>query len=119
MKTICTALILFALAGCATQGPGVWGQPRGGLPLLVPASAPTPPGALLLTPAVVAPATAPVAPAVVPIVSPLPPTLQNDSMPQMVMPMTGGLPVTAIPIGGNLYQPLTGGPPEPGIPLGP
>ena len=40
-------------------------------------------------------------------------------MPKLVIPVTGGAPVTAIPLGGNLYQPVTGGPPVPGMPISP
>jgi hypothetical protein len=31
--------------------------------------------------------------------------------PKFVVPVTGGPPVTAIPLGGNFYLPVTGGPP--------
>jgi len=40
-------------------------------------------------------------------------------MPRFVLPATGGAPVTAIPLGGSIYQPLTGGPPIIATPLGP
>lgn len=44
---------------------------------------------------------------------------QDDFMPKLVIPVTGGAPVTAIPLGGNLYLPVTGGPPVPGLPISP
>ena len=48
-----------------------------------------------------------------------PPAPPQRSGPQVVVPMTGGPPVTGIPIGGNLYIPVTGGPPIPAIPTSP
>jgi hypothetical protein len=47
------------------------------------------------------------------------PTPQSNTLPQQVIPVTGGPPVVAIPIGGNIYQPVTGGDPFVGIPLFP
>ena len=41
----------------------------------------------------------------------------TKTFPRLVMPMTGGDPVTAIPLGGNLYQPLAGGGIITGMPL--
>jgi len=43
----------------------------------------------------------------------------QDHSPRLVIPMTGGAPVLAIPIGGDLYLPVTGGAPVPGIPVSP
>jgi hypothetical protein len=43
----------------------------------------------------------------------------QDMSPRLVIPVTGGAPVLAIPLGGNLYVPVTGGAPTPGIPLFP
>jgi hypothetical protein len=45
------------------------------------------------------------------------PTL--DLTPKMITPATGGPPVLATPMGGNIYAPVTGGPPVFGIPLFP
>jgi hypothetical protein len=42
-----------------------------------------------------------------------------NMMPRLVIPATGGPPVTGIPVGGNLYIPVTGGAPIVGIPIGP
>jgi hypothetical protein len=42
-----------------------------------------------------------------------------NNAPRLVIPATGGAPVVAIPLGGNLYLPVTGGPPVPGTPIGP
>jgi hypothetical protein len=39
--------------------------------------------------------------------------------PRLIMPVTGGVPVMAIPLGGNIYQPLTGDLPVMGTPLTP
>jgi hypothetical protein len=39
--------------------------------------------------------------------------------PRLVIPTTGGAPITGIPVGGNLYLPVTGGPPVFGIPISP
>lgn len=51
---------------------------------------------------------------------PFPPTpSQNQLMPRLVIPSTGGAPVVGIPIGGDLYIPVTGGAPIPGMPIGP
>lgn len=53
---------------------------------------------------------------------PVPPSNDSgapDHAPRLVIPVTGGPPVLAIPLGGNLYLPVTGEPPVPGIPLGP
>src|SRR5262245_47320866 len=44
---------------------------------------------------------------------------QMNTGPQLVLPVTGGAPVTAIPLGGSLYLPVTGGGPVVGIPLSP
>jgi hypothetical protein len=35
---------------------------------------------------------------------------QQSSGPQLVIPATGGAPVLATPIGGDMYLPVTGGP---------
>ena len=49
-----------------------------------------------------------------------PSALQPDnSSPRLMLPLTGGPPVMAIPVGGNLYLPLTGGPAVPGMPITP
>ena len=45
-------------------------------------------------------------------------TAGNNSA-RLIVPATGGAPVMAIPIGGNLYLPVTGGAPIPGIPVTP
>jgi hypothetical protein len=55
---------------------------------------------------------------------PFPPTLAGPSpdqnmMPRLVIPSTGGAPVIGIPVGGDLYLPVTGGAPIPGMPVGP
>lgn len=42
-----------------------------------------------------------------------------DMSPRLVIPVTGGAPVMAIPVGGNLYLPVTGGAPIPGTPVSP
>ena len=42
-----------------------------------------------------------------------------DMSPKPVLPVTGGIPVVGIPLGGNLFLPVTGGPPVVGIPLSP
>src|SRR5262245_7811942 len=39
--------------------------------------------------------------------------------PRFIIPATGGLPVLALPLGGDIYQPVTGGAPIIGIPTGP
>ena len=38
--------------------------------------------------------------------------------PRLVLPATGGPPMMAIQLGGNLYLPLTGEAPFPGLPIG-
>ena len=43
----------------------------------------------------------------------------QDMSPRLVIPVTGGAPVLAIPLGGNLYVPVTGGAPTPGTPVFP
>jgi|GEM_PF-6868765 hypothetical protein len=43
----------------------------------------------------------------------------QDMSPRLVIPATGGPPVVAIPLGGNLYLPVTGGAPTPGIRVSP
>ncbi|HEY1815349.1 MAG TPA: hypothetical protein VGG74_23535 [Kofleriaceae bacterium] len=49
--------------------------------------------------------------------TPLPTTAPVQSMaPQVVVPATGGPPVVATPVGGNVYVPVTGGAPITGIP---
>jgi hypothetical protein len=49
-----------------------------------------------------------------------PPTSAGQDMsPRLVIPATGGPPVLAIPLGGNLYLPVTGEAPTPGIPITP
>jgi hypothetical protein len=45
-------------------------------------------------------------------------SFQNNG-PQLVLPVTGGVPVTALPLGGDLYLPVTGGPPVVGTSLAP
>jgi len=40
-------------------------------------------------------------------------------VPRLVIPATGGAPVMAIPLGGDIYLPITGEPPVPGIPVSP
>ncbi len=52
---------------------------------------------------------------------PFPPTsAQNQNMmPRLIIPSTGGPPVIGIPVGGDLYIPVTGGAPIPGMPIGP
>lgn len=42
-----------------------------------------------------------------------------NNLPQQILPASGGPPVIAIPIGGNLYLPVTGGEPIVGTPLFP
>lgn len=44
---------------------------------------------------------------------------RHDTGTQIVLPVTGGAPVVAIPIGGDLYLPATGGPPIVGISTSP
>jgi hypothetical protein len=51
--------------------------------------------------------------------SPSTDSVGQDHAPRLVIPMTGGAPVLAIPIGGDLYLPVTGGAPVPGIPVSP
>jgi len=92
MKSIAIAVLLVAIAGCATRGP-------------------------IGSAAAAAPwASMPSASAAIPSASQ---PGQDDFMPKLVIPVTGGAPVTAIPLGGNLYQPVTGGPPVPGMPISP
>lgn len=92
MKQIAIAVLLLAVAGCATEGPLRTPAWTGSLPSAAP-------------------------PPEMPAPSPPPPA--NDLMPRFVLPATGGAPVTAIPLGGSIYQPLTGGPPIIATPLGP
>jgi hypothetical protein len=47
------------------------------------------------------------------------PSQNQNMMPRLVIPSTGGPPVIGIPIGGDLYIPVTGGAPIPGMPIGP
>ena len=47
------------------------------------------------------------------------PMPQSNTLPQHVLPVTGGPPVMAIPLGGNMYLPVTGGEPIAGTPLFP
>jgi hypothetical protein len=54
-----------------------------------------------------------------PSVAESPPTPLKNFGPQLLQPVTGGAPITGIPLGGNLFQPLTGGPPVIGVPLFP
>ncbi len=52
------------------------------------------------------------------ISDPFPP--QDDTTsPRLIIPVTGGPPVSGIPVGGDLFGPVTGGPPVLGIPTGP
>jgi hypothetical protein len=46
-------------------------------------------------------------------------TQPNSLAPQIVTPVTGGPPVLAVPLGGNVFQPVTGGPPVLGVPASP
>ncbi len=90
MKLAGLAMVVLATAGCAIQGGLLPGAQSGSLSSSM--SSPLPAA---------------------------PPPQQDDFMPRLVEPATGGIPVTAIPLGGNLYQPVTGGLPVPGIPLTP
>jgi hypothetical protein len=43
---------------------------------------------------------------------------QNQNIgPQIILPVTGGVPVLGIPLGGNMFQPVTGGVPVVGMPV--
>jgi hypothetical protein len=50
---------------------------------------------------------------------PLTPPMNQNMMPRLIIPSTGGPPVIGIPVGGDLYIPVTGGAPIPGMPIGP
>ena len=47
------------------------------------------------------------------------PSQNQNMMPRLVIPSTGGPPVMGIPVGGDLYIPVTGGAPIPGMPISP
>jgi hypothetical protein len=48
------------------------------------------------------------------------PLFQDQNMgPRLIFPVTGGVPVMGIPLGGNVYQPVTGGLPVIGTPITP
>jgi hypothetical protein len=51
--------------------------------------------------------------------TPSPDPAVQDNSPRLVIPVTGGAPVLAIPLGGGIYLPVTGGAPTPGIPVTP
>ena len=56
--------------------------------------------------------------------APSPPTfpassIDENKMPRIILPATGGAPIIGIPIGGNIFLPSTGGPPVIGIPTSP
>jgi hypothetical protein len=98
MKTaLACCLVVVAGAGCVTSGPG--------------SSAPGSAGSL----------TGAAASGVVSAPDPFPAPLQAPANfgPQLIIPVTGGPPVMALPLGGTLYQPLTGDPPVTGMPLFP
>lgn len=99
-RTVMMALTLLAITGCANRGPvrpGDSAQTSTATPF----------------PSAAAPAAAP-APAGSPF-----PSQSNNFTPRLVEPATGGTPVMAIPLGGNLYEPVTGGVPVPGTALTP
>jgi hypothetical protein len=48
------------------------------------------------------------------------PLFQDQNIgPRLIIPVTGGVPVMGIPLGGNIYQPVTGGLPVMGTPITP
>jgi hypothetical protein len=95
--TLIVSFSVLAITGCVTQGS------------LHESSNPSANGnGSLGTPAAVSP-TAPN------VSSPLLP----GNGPLLVLPVTGGIPVLGLPLGGNLYLPVTGGPPVVGISLQP
>ena len=44
------------------------------------------------------------------------PSQDQNMAPRIVIPVTGGIPVIGIPLGGDLFLPVTGGAPVIGIP---
>lgn len=86
--------LLLIVAGCATMGTAQSDQRSHGSSVDTPAS-PAP------TPTMSSPSPA------------------EDRGPRLVLPVTGGAPVMALPLGDGLYLPVTGGPPVVGIPVGP
>ena len=91
MKTVIALVLILSFAsGCATQGMVARGP--GSTDPTFQATAPDP-------------------------FPPAPP--QNESMPRLVIPATGGPPVMGISVGGDLYLPVTGGAPIPGMPITP
>ncbi|GEM_PF-5576845 len=94
MKTVVTlVLVLSVITGCATQGVVARGVGSEAPSLTGTAADPFPPMAA--------------------------PSQDQNMMPRVVIPVTGGAPVVGIPVGGGLYVPVTGGAPIPGILTGP
>lgn len=93
MKTLILLILIIATAGCATFGPAAGAQ--------------APSGSSVEAATDSSPAT---------LTSPFP---DQNMGPQIIIPVTDGIPVLGISLGGNIYQPVTGGAPVVGIPTSP
>lgn len=92
MKTFVLLMLTLSAAGCATVGPSRGTQVN---------LDPTADEASIDTPTTPSP-------------------FQDQSLsPQIILPVTGGMPVIGIPLGGNIFEPVTGGMPVIGIPTSP
>ena len=94
MKTLALMVLILATAGCASLGPVAEAQEPGGSPVID--AAPD--------------STAPM------LASPFP---NQNMQPQIIIPVTDGVPVIGIPLGGDIFLPVTGGAPVVGIPTSP
>ena len=90
-------LVVAGAAGCVTGGPWAGAAGSGGSQAFI----------------------APAADASSPVTFPSPPQPPPDFGPRLIVPVTGGPPVMALPLGGMIYQPVTGDPPVTGIPVFP